>query len=252
MPIELVSPFPVYHVPRIWGWVQTFRDKVADDYAPKTIHDFVEDFRRKELNGQRSWAVIRDGEMGGVIQSEAISPGVRSIHAMFKREFWGHATTLPALRQACDQIFANDVRKLVALIFVDNGASINIAMSLGGVREGTLRAETIRNGEPVDVAIVGIHREAFKNGVVNRRVLKLADIGKNHIKLVDKHGNNGQHDNGAKPDAVPAEPPKPAVLVRVDPAEQPIEHHSADSGAEPRSGEPELHGAGGQPATAVR
>lgn len=255
MTIELESPFPLLHVPRIWTWVQKFRDKVADDFAPKTLDEFVDDWERKEQHGQRSWAVKRDGERGGVIQSEAISPGVRSIHALFKPEFWGDQTTLPAIALACKELFQGDTRKLVALMFVDNIAAIHMAMRLGGIREGTLIAETIRGGQPVNVAIIGIHREGFDYGRISQRRLPKFE----HKRKLHKHGDdgpagaNGRHGvDGENTNPVPTEPTKPAVLVRVDAPIEPDLGNGADSGAEPRPDERNVQRSSRQPAATVR
>ena len=72
--VEIVEPFPPHAVPRIWSWTQEFRNRVADDWSPSTLDDFVGDWESKSAAGRRTWAVLRDGELGGMVNSMRLSP----------------------------------------------------------------------------------------------------------------------------------------------------------------------------------
>ena len=41
--VRVESPFPAHAVPRIWTWIERFRNRVADDFAPQTLEEFAED-----------------------------------------------------------------------------------------------------------------------------------------------------------------------------------------------------------------
>lgn len=162
MPIRVESPFPLAAVPRVWTWIQQFRSRVADDFAPDSMEAFVELWERKTAAGQRSWAVYRDGELGGLVTFEAWSPVCGTTHAIFRKDFWGHATTVPALEAAYAEIFASGVERLLSFAFRDNSNLIHMAKVLGGVKEGTHPKMTKRNGQLTDMVSIGLMREKFE------------------------------------------------------------------------------------------
>ena len=65
--VQVISPFPIYAVPRVFVWMKEFRNRVCDDFAPDTLGDFVDQWQREDRAGRRTWSVIRGGELGGVI-----------------------------------------------------------------------------------------------------------------------------------------------------------------------------------------
>jgi len=160
--IRVESPFPEYAVPRIWIWTEQFRRRVADDFGPKTLDEFVADWQASRDRGRRTWAVYRDGELGGLVTFDPWSPMVGTTHCLFARRFWGHETTLPALRAAYQQIFdVTGVQKLLSFAFADNRQLGVIAHRLGARTEGVLRQQTMRGGKPVDMVLFGLLREEF-------------------------------------------------------------------------------------------
>jgi RimJ/RimL family protein N-acetyltransferase len=162
MELRVESPFPEHAVPRIWVWVQDFRSRVADDFAPKDLPGFMAEWAQRQAAGQQTWAVYRDGEIGGLVTFDPWSPVVGSTHCLFSRRFWGHETTVPALREAYRQIFeTNGTRKLLAFAFADNYQLLGVAKKLGARREGLLRHQTMRGGRPVDMIAIGLLREDF-------------------------------------------------------------------------------------------
>jgi len=207
--LSLVSPFPERETPRIWRWIEQFRSKVADDYSPKTLDAFVKEWQDDHKRGTRSWGVVRDGELGGVVKSILLGPGIADLHAIFKREFWGHKTTLAALRMVCEELFEPpEMRKLLVNAFHDNRPSISMACALGGLREGTLRGHTMRDGVPIDVVLIGIHREGFFNGISRQSIRDKREPQQQLTELSghpggDKHGDEQRHD-GPHALAIPA------------------------------------------------
>jgi RimJ/RimL family protein N-acetyltransferase len=159
--LEVVSPFPTYAVPRLWGWIQEFHHRVCDDFAVKTVEGYVTEWETALQRGRQSWAVYRDGELGGAITATRLSPMLADIHTVFAKRFWGHATTLVALRQVCEGLFAEGATKIVSLAYKDNRSVIGIWRALGGTIEGTLEAQTMRAGKPADMIVLGLSKERF-------------------------------------------------------------------------------------------
>lgn len=142
--------------------MQEFRARVADDFAPATLDAFVRQWRARQAVGQRSWAVLRNGELGGLVTFQAENTHCGVTHCLFKKTFWGHETTLPALRLVYASIFAEGYHKVASLAFADNVQILHMARRLGGDREGTLREHTMRGGAPVDMMIIGLTRTQFE------------------------------------------------------------------------------------------
>jgi RimJ/RimL family protein N-acetyltransferase len=150
----------------VWEWIQPFRRRVCDDFAPKTRSEFTDVYlQRMEAPHITSWGVWRDGELGGVIWFERV--GIAGIvHVVVKRSFWGAETTGPALSAVATEIFAegSGVRKIGALFFADNHAVRAAVQRFGFQREGLLRAQTLRDGQPVDMEPWGLLKEEFVHG----------------------------------------------------------------------------------------
>lgn len=159
--IRLETPFPLYVVPRIWHWLQPFYDRVYDDAGPKTLEEFVEQWVRAERNGRRSWAVLKHGGYGGVIVASNISPWVAEMHCIFRKEFWGHENTIPALEAVADQLIAEGIDKVTAGVAFDNHGLIALLRKLGATREGRLLGQLRRQGVPTELTIMAIHKEAY-------------------------------------------------------------------------------------------
>jgi len=158
--VRVESPFPDYAVPRVWTWIQSFRHRVADDFAPRTLEEFVQYWERRK-QADRTWGVWRGEDLGGLITIEELNPAVVSSHCLFKRSFWGGETTLEALRQVYSQIFDEGYQKIVSFAFRDNAQLLGLARKLGAEKEGVLRKQTVRDGKPVDMIAIGLLREDF-------------------------------------------------------------------------------------------
>jgi RimJ/RimL family protein N-acetyltransferase len=188
--IEVVSPFPEFAVPRVWDWIETFREKVCDDYSPTTREAFVEQTLAQLRSGVRSWAIYRDGDLGGMVTYQAWNPRVGTMHTLFKRAFWGRSTTETALRTIGNDVFSSGVEKVTAYFFEDNHALRGLLRHFGAKREGWFEAQTIRGGKPVAMEAVAIFRERFYAS----SNCSSADIGGNRSGGVDLLSEVGEED----------------------------------------------------------
>jgi len=164
--ITVETPFPEYAVPRVWTWIQEFRWRVSDDYGPKSLQEFMESWRMR-APAEHRWAVYRDGDLGGVVTCQQVSPVLTMSHCLFKKSFWGQATTIPALSQVFTQIFSAGIERIEAIVFRDNSEIIGLTRKLGFRTEGMLRARTRRNDKLVDMVMIGLLKEDFENALVN-------------------------------------------------------------------------------------
>jgi RimJ/RimL family protein N-acetyltransferase len=159
--IEVISPFPQQSLPRVWQWIESFRNRVVDDYSPQTLDAFV----RKSIEDQgtlQTWAVYRDGELGGMVSFEKWTEHLGTAHCLFKREMWGRKTTRPALEQILQQIFAGSTRKLCMNVFSDNQAIIALVKELGAVTEAHYSEHTKRNGKLVAMTGLALFKKGFE------------------------------------------------------------------------------------------
>lgn len=160
--VRVEKPFPDYALPRVWSWIQEFRQRVTDDFSPQTLAEFVTQWeQRKSL--RTTWGVWRGAELGGLVEWEPWPvPGIGVSHALFKREFWGRGTTRRALELVYGELFAGGVRKILGFPFQANHAIIGLGKSIGARTEGVLRKQTLQGGQPVDLVILGLLREDFE------------------------------------------------------------------------------------------
>lgn len=166
--VRVASPFPEFSLPRVWAWTQEFRLRVCDDFAPSTIKEFMVLWRAK-LGSVRSWGVYRGEELGGVVTFEAASPVMGITHFMFKKPFWGHETTVPALEAVFGEVFESGVNKISSFAFLDNVQVLHLARQLGAQKEGVLRQQTVRSGEYVDMMAIGLLKADFEAKMATQR-----------------------------------------------------------------------------------
>ncbi len=157
---QIITPFPIHAVPRIWTWTEEFRHQVTDDFGPKSLAEFMADWEAKgEL--RLSWAIVHEGEIGGLVCVDRVSPVLGAVQFITKRSFWGSEKILPPIRAAYAAAFATGIQKLYSAVFIDNANVIHLARLLGAVREGRLRNHTMRGGKPADMLVLGITAADF-------------------------------------------------------------------------------------------
>ena len=161
MKVELASPFPLEALPRIWRWVESFRDQISDDFGPQTLDEFVEAARAR-WDQQTTWAIYGAGELGGLIAFERLSPWLGTAHWVLKPDFQGQGVALQASRIAVAAMFALGIGKLSVYPLAGNRPMGSLLIRLGAQREGTLAEQTVCHGRPVDMWVYGLTRAAFE------------------------------------------------------------------------------------------
>jgi len=177
--VSVQPEFPLYALPRLWQWAEDSRHQVADQFSPKTLDEFVNSWERQAVAGQRSWCVWVNGELGGAVWSTRLSPVLADSHCIFKRSFWGQGITREALRLVYAEIFAGGIEKIAIVCFVDSHALLGLVRKLGFEREGTLKKSTLRDGQLVDQAVIGLTKEAFEELFGEKRTEEPAEVAEN-------------------------------------------------------------------------
>jgi RimJ/RimL family protein N-acetyltransferase len=156
--VRLESPFPEHALPRVWVWCEQFRRRVADDFSPKTLDEFVAHAR---ANWDQSWGIYVGEELGGIITWRAWSPVCGELHIICRQDFWGRERTDAAAVLAMADVFASGAIKVMGVAFAENKQVRGMLRRLGFSREGVLRKHTLHRGRPVDVTLYGLTKQEF-------------------------------------------------------------------------------------------
>lgn len=166
MDIAVTSPFPFEALPRIWSWIAGFREKISDDFSPQSLEDFVSAMAAK-WDRQKSWAVSADGELGGLITFERLTPWLGTAHLILKPDFQGRGIAVKACRLAVAEMFAEGIGKLAFYPLAGNLAIGSLLIHLGSTREGKLIGHTLSGGKPADMWVYGLSKENFERAATN-------------------------------------------------------------------------------------
>lgn len=162
------NPFPFEALPRVWGWIAPFRERLFDDFGPKTQDEFVASMSAR-WPCYATWAIRADGELCGLMTMERLSPWVGNAHMLIKREFHGKGVAVKAARKVIAEMFALGVGKIAMYPLEGNLAVASLNCHLGAKREGCLQGHTVRGGKPCDVWAYGLSKEQFEAGEIRHR-----------------------------------------------------------------------------------
>lgn len=160
--IETHSPFPPVSFYDLFDWSQAVWQAVASDDSPTERAEFIEaQEKAAQSEGVKTWGVYRDGELGGYVRFERFpaQPWTGAAHCIFKKDFFGRKTTLPALQMIAREIFGSGVQRIGLHCFVDNSSMRALIVKLGGRFEGELTKQVMRGGELVSMAVYGLTSE---------------------------------------------------------------------------------------------
>ncbi len=128
-----------------------------------------------DLSAQRNryrWMIEADGEVVGTVSAGSFSwrMGYGEIGYQLGQAWHGQGIGTRAVALLVDKLFnGTALRRLIALIAVDNEASICLAKRLGFVVEGNLREHYIIQGTPTDELILGLLRTDWEKSIDNVR-----------------------------------------------------------------------------------
>ena len=140
---ELISPFPEEDLPALWVWFQPYKYKT--EYAEMSERQFVE---AKRVQEGITWAVRREGELGGYLEYEPEGEYVGFMSLLCKTQFFRffrQQTIIPALREAITSVFNDPVLPRIVLFrpISSNQGMIRLLRSIGAKEAGWMEANGI-------------------------------------------------------------------------------------------------------------
>jgi RimJ/RimL family protein N-acetyltransferase len=161
MTVEL-RPWRSADWPIAFRWARESAPWVFDDFAPTDQHSWIDSQIRRSSH---DYAVIHEGELGGLIQGDRISPITVQVHFLFKRHFCTPEITTEAALLAKAEAWRLGYRKIWCLVDAENRAIIRLIKRVGGIPEGMLRRHVQKDGMLTDIAVFGIFRERSREWV---------------------------------------------------------------------------------------
>ena len=165
--IEAIAPFPDAALSLLWQWIEAARSQVADDSSPQTPDEFIA-LERARAEDVCTFAIYRDHELGGYVRVVPLTAWSCEAHCVFKREFYGYQTTLPALDEVARQVFEAGVTRITMLVYQTNTAIRALLKRLGAFEEGRMRECARQNGQPVDMLVYGLLKQEWETAFAVR------------------------------------------------------------------------------------
>lgn len=167
--VRVVTPFPATAYPQLWRWSQAVWDRLADDLTPNTAESFIP--WQESIDRQQNvitWGVYRGPELGGLIRFivDPLHPWMGDGHCLFKKDFYGQVTTVPALVSVIRELFnERGLKKINMATYKSNHAIRSLLVFLGARVEGEIRRVYMQHGELVDTVIHGMIPEDLADAI---------------------------------------------------------------------------------------
>jgi RimJ/RimL family protein N-acetyltransferase len=156
----VIRPYPLHDVRDAWEWLQEFPQNNFDDFGPKSRTEFREELIERSRRGEKIWIAYVNHEPAGIIGYAPMNTYCGSFHGIcFAKKWHGKGVAKAAVSKVIDEIFAGGQQKISASFFADNERVAYFLYQLGFKYEGTLLAQTLRGGKPVDMVMTALFKE---------------------------------------------------------------------------------------------
>jgi len=173
--VDLISPFPVNQVPRLWSWLHSFKTTNFADGSPQSSEDFVP-WMTAQLLGLLSYGVIdknnilnmkHEAPMIGFISVQPAGPQAAYAHVASTRRAHGKGLMDEAAKIAIKDVFDQvpTLLRIGATIVPWNKSARSFTERAGFQYEGRIRHAVLQKGKPIDLVHYGLTREAWAQGV---------------------------------------------------------------------------------------
>ena len=158
-------PSLVQHANNRNVWIN-LRDRFPHPYTAANARDFLAHVRQQDPT--TVWAIEVDGEAAGAIGLVILSDIERvsaEIGYWLGEACWGRGVATAALRAVTMEAFRRfELRRIFALPFGDNTASIRVLEKAGYTLEGRMRDSAIKDGVVRDQWMFGAYRRSWQGG----------------------------------------------------------------------------------------
>lgn len=137
--------------------LDNLRDGLPYPYTPDDALDYIRAMLAADENSAFAYAVVADGKAVGSISAfrqENIHSRTAELGYYLSREYWGQGIMTRSVEQLCDTLFsATDLLRIYAEPFAHNIGSRRVLEKSGFQLEGILRANAVKNGKVLDMAM---------------------------------------------------------------------------------------------------
>lgn len=166
--VDLIAPFPLGEIKRIYGWTFCYKTLCEADFSPKTQEDFVQ-FMSGLLPNVLSWGIIdknhttnikHEAPLVGVVMFEPSSPNTGYFHVATARRSWKTGLVDEAVELVIEKLFEENptLTRLGVCVLRRNAPAISLAKRHKFQYEGTLRDVVTQGGEPQDMVSLSLTR----------------------------------------------------------------------------------------------
>ena len=139
------------------------RDGLPYPYTEKDAADYIDAMLRADKNATFAFAITADDRaIGsiGVFRRDNIHSRTAEMGYYISQPHWGQGHGTAAVRQTCEYIFEHtDILRIFAEPFACNAASRRILEKSGFRCEGIMRANAVKNGKVLDMAMYALTKE---------------------------------------------------------------------------------------------
>jgi [ribosomal protein S5]-alanine N-acetyltransferase len=136
------------------------RDGLPYPYTEKDAGDYIDAMLHADKNAIFAFAItVDDKAIGsiGVFRKDNIHSRTAEMGYYISEQFWGQGLGTSTVKQTCKYIFENtDILRIFAEPFSYNTASRRILEKSGFLCEGIMRANAVKNGKVLDMALYAL------------------------------------------------------------------------------------------------
>lgn len=161
-PIEITAgevsliPFQPTWIPLAWEWLNQDPSANFDDYGPKTVEEFADDLLRRHQAGQILVGVLKGNSPVGIMGFQPVTERLGHFAGIcFAKHAQGKGVGTIAVGLMLLALWKEGFEKVEAMFFADNERVAGLFRKLGAHDEGLLFEHALRNGQPVDVKLMG-------------------------------------------------------------------------------------------------
>ena len=136
------------------------RDGLPYPYTEKDAGDYIDAMLHADKNATFAFAItVDDKAIGsiGVFRKDNIHSRTAEMGYYISELFWGQGLGTSAVKQTCKYVFENtDILRIFAEPFAYNTASRRILEKSGFLCEGIMRANAVKNGKALDMALYAL------------------------------------------------------------------------------------------------